>query len=288
MRRTLTALAIGLLALYGALAGVVLRADAATEFCPAEVVGEAAKASDPQSAVWSYHLRALGPRVVEGTLIAYTDGGWFTWKQQPVELTRTSYTMIARDFTANYVVATSPRLSVGFPQPVRVRYVWVETATTHGDQAFHWDARGTVTCDPADFADLNAPSPNLTQRTPDAGDPTPAPAPVTAAATATVAPFAPPTCDEPFLVATVTKAEAPEYPRSLEKDGPDEEKISVVYVAVNARGQLADAWLFKSSGYPAMDQEALVAAKRSQYAAPVSFCRPVGGTYLFRADFDPN
>lgn len=280
--------AVGFFAVVVMLAGSASRALAATEFCPGQLVGPHTESSSQEAETWYYHLTALGPRVVEGTIIADTDAGWFTWSQGAVRLTRATFTMTAPKFKAQYAVAVSPDLSVRFPQPVAIRYAWVTNAITHGDENLNLDTRGQVPCDLPDFAGLNGPSPNVTQRTPDANDPTPAPAPLTATAVASSAPFPPATCAEPFRVATVTKAAEPNYPRSLQRNGPASREVSVVYVAVDSRGQLVGAWLFASSGYPAMDAEALSAARRSQYLAPISYCRPVGGTYLFVAEFDPD
>jgi TonB family protein len=286
--RVWIAFAIGFFALCVMLAASASRAVAATEFCPAKLVGPHTKSSGQGSAVWYYRLTALGPRVVEGTIIADTDAGWFTWNQRPVQLTRTTYTMTAPLFKTQFAVAGSPELSVSFPQPVAIRDAWVTKASTHGDENLTWNARGEVTCDLPDFAGFDGSGPNVTQRTPNASDPTPAPAPPMAPAVASSAPFPPATCAQPFRVATVTKAAEPSYPQSLQQNAPASRKVSVIYVAVDPHGQLADAWLFASSGYPAMDAEALNAARRSQYLAPISYCRPVGGTYLFAADFEPN
>jgi hypothetical protein len=101
-----------------------------------------------------YHLRALGPRVVDGSILADADAGWFVWNQQPVQLTRTTYTTTGKAYEAKFVVAESPELSVTFPQSVDIRRAWVATATAHGDRYFSWDAHGKVTCDPPDFAAL--------------------------------------------------------------------------------------------------------------------------------------
>lgn len=285
VRHSLTTAAIVLFATSSAAALCVRSADAATEFCPAQLVS--ALPSSPVASAWYYYrLRALGPRVVEGTIVADTDAGWFRWKQQAVQLTRTTYTMIARRYRARFVSAASPVLTVDFPQPVAVRHAWLISAKAHDDRTFNWDARGEVTCDPADFASLDTPGPDVMERTPNANDPTPAPAPPMTTAVPSSAPFPPATCAQPFVVATVTKAEQPDYPISLRNDPPA--GVSVIYVAVDSAGRLADAWIFKSSGYPSMDYEALIAARRSQYAPPISYCRPVGGTYLFQADFEPN
>jgi TonB family protein len=286
MRCSLTALGIAFAAALATAALCTSRAEAAAEFCPALLIGPRAAAAgqDPE---WHYHLRALSPRTVEGTIIADTDAGWFTWKQQPVQLTRTTYTVTTRDYKTKYFVAESPELTVRFPQAVAVGHAWVETAATHGEQFFDWDARGQVICAPPDFAGLDPAGPNVTQHTPEANDPTPAPAPATATATASSAPFPTTACAHPFVAATVTDPARPDFPYSVREEGLTGRATSIIYVAVSPNGEVADAWLFSSSGYRALDQSALRAARQSKYAAPLSYCRPVGGTYLFRADFRP-
>jgi TonB family protein len=108
-----------------------------------------------------------------------------------------------------------------------------------------------------------------------------------ATAVAAVAPFPVTTCEHPFTGATVKSAVMPDFPESVREEGFGGVAVSEVYVALDPTGKLADAWTFSSSGYPALDRAALVAARRSKYAAPISYCRSVGGTYIFRADFEP-
>jgi TonB family protein len=232
-----------------------------------------------------YDLRALGPRTIEGTILADTDAGWFTWDQPAVELTRMTYTAIMPDYKTQFVVAESPELSVRFPKPVTIRRAWVATATARGDAQFGWDARGKVTCDPPDFAPDSSLRSVFTKRTPQAGDPTPAPAPPMASALQASPPFPDTSCAQPFVAATVTDPVRPEFPSIVRDEGFSGRAVSVVYVAIDPHGNLADAWVFASSGYRALDNATLSAARRSKYAAPTSYCRAVSGTYLFKAVF---
>ncbi len=65
----------------------------ATEFCPASMDSWHTKMPSPQGATeYHYRLSALGPRVVDGTIVAETDQGWFVWKQLAVQLTPMSFT----------------------------------------------------------------------------------------------------------------------------------------------------------------------------------------------------
>jgi TonB family protein len=233
-----------------------------------------------------YRLQALEPRVIEATIVADTDQGWFTWSQQAVQLTLTTYTTTTKSLKMVWKMADSPDLSVTFPEPVNVRRAWITSARTHGDPYFGWDTRGVVTCAPPDFVALYARGPGKTERTPQPGDPTPAPATSGAFAVATTAPFPMTTCDHPFTLATVSSAVQPVVPQILRNEGFNE-AVSEIAVAVDPSGKLADAWVFSSSGYPQLDQSALDAARRSKYVAPVSYCSAVGGMYLFRANFQP-
>jgi TonB family protein len=278
-------------ALVAGIAGVIAcatSAQAATEFCPAQLTGPYTKTNSRDATLhYYYHLQALGPRSVEGTIIADTDHGWFTWVQQPVQVTRMTYTRTAPLYTVRYVVAESPELDVSFPIAVNIRRLWLASAKTNGDAYFGWDAHGTVVCTPPDFVAMYSRSRVVTKRTPQTDDPTPGPAPPTAVATATAAPFPETTCAHPFVAATVSHAVQPDFPAILRDQDFSQVATAVVYVAVDSAGKLADAWIYASSGYPAIDKAALSAARRSSYVAPISYCRAVSGTYLFQADFSP-
>jgi hypothetical protein len=262
-------------------------ASAATEFCPANLNGIKTASPDTGDAtVYHYTLQALARRVVEGTIIADTDAGWFTWLQQPVQLTRTTYLNESPSVKYWTHIAESPELTVVFPQSVGIRHAWVATARTRGDQLFNWDAHGDVTCEPLDFAPSKYRAATQT-RTTAAGDETPAPAPPPANAVAATAPFQPTSCAKPFVSATVTDAVQPDFPPILVDQGFNSVAISEIAVAVDPRGKLVDAWVWASSGYPPIDEAALKAARRSKYTGATSYCLPVSGTYLFRADFEP-
>jgi len=258
---------------------------AATEFCPAKIDRIYAKASEPAATAYSYYLQALASRVVEGIVVADTDSGWFTWVQQPVKLSRTTYVSTSPSLTYWFHAAESPELTVIFPQAVTIRHAWVATARTHGDEFFNWDARGAVTCEPPDFARSKYRNSTRNERKPQAGDETPAPAPPPATAVASAAPFPPAVCPEPFVAATVTHPVQPDFPSIVESEGFGGTAISEIAVALDPTGKLIDSWIWAKSGYPALDEAALKAARRSKYTGATSYCRPVDETYLFRADF---
>jgi len=259
-------------------------ARAATEFCPAHLAGNPAPSPAGPATTYHYRLQALGPRTVEGTIVADTDAGWFTWTQPAVQLTRTTYTNSSASVQYEFHVADSPELSVNFPQSVEIRHAWITTASTHGDPYFGWDAQGTVQCAPPDFTAFAGNGPH-SKRTPLATDPAPAPAPPAATAVAISVPFPIPTCANPFTAATVTAPVRPDFPESVRDQGFAGSAVTVIAVAIGPDGKLLDAWVLAPSGYPALDRAALLAARHSQYAVPTSYCTAVSGTYLFMASF---
>jgi len=58
-----------------------------------------------------------------------------------------------------------------------------------------------------------------------------------------------------------------------------------VKVSLSASGAVQSISIYKSSGYPDLDEASLAAAKASTYAPEVEQCFSVDGAYLFRADF---
>lgn len=261
-------------------------AAAETEFCPAKITEITAKPFGSAANTYYYRLQGEADRSLAGTIVADTDAGWFTWTQQPAQLTRMTYTSSSPAVTYSFQASESPEMMVDFPKPVIVRRAWVEAAQTHGDRFFGWDSQGMVMCDPPDFGPPKYRSNETTRRTPHPGDETPAPAPPPVNATPTTAPFSL-TCAQPFVSATVTKAAQPNFPTILHDQGFRDYAISMIAVAVGPQGNLVDAWVFAKTLYPALDEEALKAARKSTYRGAVSYCRPVSGVYLFRADFEP-
>ena len=197
-----------------------------------------------------------------------------------------TFAMTTPDYTVSYVQAESPELSVTFPEGVNIVRAWVAVAQTQGDRIFGWDARGEIVCDPADFGP-RPPTKDSVRRAPAATDPTPAPAPASAVATQIASPFPNATCQHPFVAATVINAVSPVFPDIVRDEGFSAPAISEVYVAIDRSGAVQDAWLFGTSGYPELDRAAVAAAKKSSYKSAVSYCRPVTGLYLFRANFLP-
>jgi TonB family protein len=277
------------------------RAAASVEFCPA-VLGNMSPigaALGTAATVYSYELTALAPRSVDATLVADTSAGWFGWSVTGVDLKRTTrffrssgakltrYNVTLAPVTIPYPVAASSPLSVAFPLAVTVRHAWVVRARGSDASAYGKDASAAFPCSVPDFfsADMADPAPVYP-----GGFATPSPlsSPVAPAprAAPTLPPFAPPTCKTPFAEATVTHPVQPEAPMAAREEGAA--LTAVVEVAVGKDGTLLDDWILGSSGSRAFDLSVLRAARASQYSKPVSYCQPVNGLYLFRADFLPD
>ena len=117
---------------------------------------------------------------------------------------------------------------------------------------------------------------------------TAAPAPTSGPATAapTVPPPTPtphPACAVPNKDATMTRAVEPDFPDIARQQGAV--GVAQIKVTLSASGAVEGVTVYKSAGNAALDQSALAAARASSYAPEVDNCGPVGGSYLFRADF---
>ena len=89
-------------------------------------------------------------------------------------------------------------------------------------------------------------------------------------------------CAKPNVEATVTDPVAPVTPHGLHVSGN-----TVVDVTIDPNGHAIAAKILHSSGYPAMDQAVVEAARKSAYSPKIVNCAPAQGAYLFRADFAP-
>ncbi|HLY01235.1 MAG TPA: hypothetical protein VKR56_01920 [Candidatus Cybelea sp.] len=239
------------------------QAEARTEFCPAAVFYAPAATADAagRSAGLVFTLGSETPRtIVFATLVADTDGGWYSWDVANLPLTGT----IPR--------VRSAALVADFPAAVFVRHTWVVHARTSGD-VFGWQALGEVSCGiPAFGAPAYRPQ---------------KPLPVDGLQHVKATPIAPlfsKECAHPFTQATVTHAVQPPFPWFAQR------LIGVSYtseieVAVGQNDAILDAWIHKSSGIPALDTSALAAARASSFASAISYCQRAEGDYLFRSEF---
>lgn len=85
-----------------------------------------------------------------------------------------------------------------------------------------------------------------------------------------------------------------EAPNPITLEFPEEAKASTMHdvtvlakVAVDATGKIESIWTLQSSGNMYIDRSTLVAARQTTYLPKIAKCKPVPGTYVFRATFDP-
>ena len=95
-----------------------------------------------------------------------------------------------------------------------------------------------------------------------------------------------PACADPFREATMTNGVSPEYPESAKEQGLGPVTV-IVKITLSPSASVDSSSVLQSSGNMAIDQAALLAARQSSYAPKLSDCKPVEGTYSFRANFDP-
>jgi len=239
-------------------------AQARTEFCPSSLWYRPAApaASDGRSKGVVYGLWARSPRTIDhATIVADTDGGWYSWDVSNMPLTLRT--------TGD---GESTRRVADFDKAVVIRHVWVMAARASGDTEHEWDAKGEVSCGvPAFGAMADAPQ----KAEPAVGFPhapaKPIPAPFTV------------DCAEPFVAAFVARPVQPNFPRSV----PPGSYSSQVEVEIGDHDDVVDAWIYKPSVQPAIDASALAAARASTYQSAISYCRKAVGNYLFRAEFRP-
>lgn len=277
-------------------AGCYAPARAVTEFCPARVALMHDPAATPEPKAFPavdsvtesaasklmYTLDAQTPRtIVHASIIADTGDGWYGWREESVELSKTSVMVKTKLYSGTFTFARSNPLTVTFPKPLIVHHVWVTQARTNGETLMGWDPLGDFSCRVPDFADGG---PGFTPVARRQASVTPSPAPSTSAPPGVAVAVAPPfpiDCEEPFKHAGVARPVTPEYPQG----GNGGYYITFVEVAVGGDGRLLDAWTYAGSGNRAVDLSALRAARASAYESAISYCQRVPGYYLFRADF---
>ncbi len=239
------------------------KAEARTEFCPATVayVPAAAAGAAGRSAGLVFTLESESPRtIVSATMVADTDGGWYSWDAANLPLTGT----IPR--------VRSDALVVDFPKPVFVRHAWILHARTAGD-AFGWQTLGDVSCGIPAFGVPAAPP---EKPLPDDG--------LHHVTATSIAPLFSTECPHPFVKATLRHAAQLYFPRFAPQYLSYTSQIAI---AVGQNDAILDAWVYKSTGNAAIDASALSAARASSYASAISYCQKAEGVYLFRADFGP-
>ncbi|MGA2759023.1 MAG: hypothetical protein ABSF08_01720 [Candidatus Cybelea sp.] len=240
------------------------QAEARTEFCPATVLYAPAVAADAagRSTGLVFTLGSESPRtIVSATIVADTDGGWYSWDVASLPLTGT------------IPQVRSAALVAEFPAAVFVRHAWILHARTTGD-AFGWQALGEVSCGVPSFG---GPAYRPQKALPDGG--------LQHVKATPIAPLFSTQCAHPFTQATVTHAVQPRFPWFAQRL-IGFSYTSEIEVAVGQNDAILDAWVYKSSGVAVLDTTALSAARASSYASAVSYCQKAEGDYLFRADFE--
>ena len=92
-------------------------------------------------------------------------------------------------------------------------------------------------------------------------------------------------CSKPNVEATVTLPAEPKVPHGTNLKGT---ASVIMSVTISPSGNVVHVSIKKSSGNEQIDRAVAVAAEHSTYSPKLLNCKPVEGTYLFRADFQPN
>jgi len=285
-------LIVAVLMAIGVYLAFSLPASAMGEICPVRL--ELAPVTSPSpTTLYGFEFVSDGARTVNATVAFDTDGGWFT-----VDVPAVTLVEKLRHFTGPTVTFTrsdwiSPVMYIDFPENVHIHRDWIYTARTVGDN-FGWQQQGTVRCPPQTETAFRASAkrfvsgavPQMSSTDADKLDVPPAGRSIVLRAQTSAA-LGSVTCDEPFADAKVVKQSIPDFPRELVHAGI-QPATSTVTVALNSDGSVGDAWVNEPSGYAALDNAAIAAAKASRYQAARAYCENVAGLYLFRVTFDPN
>ena len=272
------------------------------EYCPASI-DRASAVGVPDGApstLWVYTLNALSSRTVSGSILAQTDAGWFSFSF-PMTLLPEQLVHYRSEYVAySRSEFESAPLYVHFPVPVRIQRLWVQSVKSTGDQVFGWDAKGLTECGPqAGLPDMTQPIPRsallsaqsptgigeLPDRVappePDLRLAPPAGTPITAAANAS-APDELSFCATPFTDASVVAAPQLNFPNGGQWRGTV--WVSVI-VAIGITGNLQDAWIDASSGYPMIDKQAMQVVRATTFAPGTALCHRAEGMYRYLFDF---
>ena len=93
-----------------------------------------------------------------------------------------------------------------------------------------------------------------------------------------------PSCSAPDLQARAAETAALETPAEARAQGAT--GTVEVEVSLAADGTVTGTRIYRSSGWAALDQAGLRAARESTYRPEERNCRPVAGSYLFTAQFE--
>ena len=120
------------------------------------------------------------------------------------------------------------------------------------------------------------------------GPPAPTAGPATSAPATPPPPPTPtpkPVCAVPNADASLARGVDPEYPDIARQQGAS--GVTQVKVTLTATGAVSNVTVYKSSGNAALDQSALTAARASTFNPEIENCAKIPGSYIFRAEFNP-
>jgi len=289
MRSSLRGILLGTLIAGSLFVKAYGRACAAeVEFCPGSV-NAFHEFRGSNDGLIAFYVAAESARSVSANVIVQSESNWYTFQFKDAAILPDLAHFESPTVRFDRMLYHSKPLYVRLPPGEQILRWWIYDAITTGDSGFGWEKQGDVTCSPppesvtlinaaTDVAKRVNP-PNDLFQLPAAGDTILAAAKIPQPAEMTE-------CAKPFVAATVIHAFQPVWPRSVPRLSAA--VVSEIEVAVAANGRLAGAWIYRPSGYPDLDLEALKAAKLSRYRGGISLCKPAPGTYLFRADFEPN
>lgn len=242
---------------------------AAVESCGAHLRPlVAVKSSDANAATFAFVVRADTARSAQGSIVADTSTGWYSWLFPMTALTPHVDTINAgsgvslrgNDFE-------SAPLFVSFPAGTTIKHAWVTSAKTSGEKFFGFDARGDASCSVPDFnpGDEARAAPNgLASAVPThviAAMPTDAPEKTD--------------CAHEFVETQMHDVPPPTvsvYSGRMQ---------TIAAVALDAKGSVLDDWMVAPSGNVAWDRDVLTRLRLTKYDAPISYCRPVSATLYF-------
>lgn len=258
------------------------------EFCPAQL-GAFRTFSTPFDGLISFYVSAESTRSVSANVIVQGERNWYTFQFKEVSLVPDLAHYQSATVRFDRTLYHSKPLYVQLPAGERIVRWWIYDAIATGDSTFGWESRGDVTCFPPPEVDTGIrPLADAPKRVNPRNDLAQLPGP--SDTILNVAKIAEPAditeCAKPFVPATVLRAVQPVWPATVGRLTTN--VTSEIEVAVNANGSLAGAWVYTPSGYPALDLAAVRSAELSKYQGGIAMCKPAPGTYLFRADFDPN
>lgn len=249
-------------------------ASAQTELCAVTATVDPIGAHGALAASYVATLYASSAKTVSGTLTFRSGDDWYSapFSSQGLTATRVHFQRNSFGYDGNRF-ASQP-IYVQFPDDVRLDLAYVsqvDGASCNPDTSDHIigvGKTGNFAVEPVHKALSVLPSGATTQ----AATKTPAPGPLS--------------CAAPFSHAFVADVTPPNYPES-EKPLGAQSAMTIVALALDARGKMTDSWIWGSSGAAAFDNAALRSVRSATFVPEVAFCQNVPSVYLFQAEFEP-